>query len=497
MTTRARTEDNAAPSDHAAARAIVVGMMLAMFLSALEQTIVAPALPTIGRRLGDVENLSWVMTAYLLSTTVATPLFGKLSDIYGRRAMLLISLGVFILGSVACALAPTMGTLIAARALQGFGGGGILPLSQTVIADLLSPRERPVIQSYSSAMFLAACFLGPVLGGVLTDYVHWSLIFWINLPLGLGALWLTDRALRRLPRNDRPHKLDTLGAALMVAAAVALLLALNRGGGRYDFASVQVIGLIGASVALWLAFAWRIRKAPEPFIPLTMMREPVVFGIVVAGFCSIGTVIALSIFVPLYIELVLGLSASASGLALIALMCGATLGSMLAGRIMARVEHYKRVPVIALMIAIVALAAFALWPGAPSLTTVVVLLTIGGAGLGPMYPTTTVVIQNAVPPHQFGIATGTMSFFRQLGGALIVAIFAAIVLGGDVGAVHGGLPGGGAAAAEMAGLFRWVFAAATAFTAVAFIALAVIKEQPLRGPGDVLSPSSSKPVAAE
>jgi EmrB/QacA subfamily drug resistance transporter len=492
--TTATTEH--APRDHAAALSIIFGMMLAMFLSALEQTIVAPALPTIGRTLGDVENLSWVMTAYLLSTTVATPLFGKLSDIYGRRAMLLISLGVFVLGSVACALAPTMGALIAARALQGFGGGGILPLAQTVIADLLSPRERPVIQSYSSAMFLAACFLGPVLGGTLTDYLHWSLIFWINLPLGLVALWLTDRALRRLPRNDRPHRLDMVGAMLMVLASVALLLALNRGGGRYDFISVQVLGLVAASALLWVAFAAWLRRAPEPFIPLTMMREPVVFGIVVAGFCSIGTVIGLSIFMPLYIELVLGRSASASGLALIALMCGATLGSMVAGRIMARIEHYKRVPVVGLAIACMALAAFALWPRELSLPTVVALLTVGGAGLGPMYPTTTVVIQNAVSPHQFGIATGTMSFFRQLGGALIVAIFAAIVLGGDVAAVHAPQPGS-AAAAGMAGLFRFVFAAAAAFTFIALIALALIEEQPLRGPGQAHGAPASKPVAAE
>src|SRR5262245_5981322 len=279
--------------DQAAALSIIIGIMLAMFLSALEQTIVAPALPTIGRSLGDVEMLSWVVTAYLISTTVATPLFGKLSDIHGRRLMMLISIGVFILGSVLCALAPNMWALIAARTLQGIGGGGIIPLAQTVIADLLSPRERPLIQAYSSTMFMAASILGPVLGGVLTDYVHWSLIFWINLPMGVVALIMTDRALQRLPRNERPHRLDFAGAALMIAATIALLLALAWGGVRYPWASFTILGLVAASAGLWALFAWQLMRAPEPFIPLTMLRDKVVFGIVVAGFFSIGTVVGL------------------------------------------------------------------------------------------------------------------------------------------------------------------------------------------------------------
>jgi len=229
---------------------------------------------------------------------------------------------VFILGSIACALAPTLWMLILARALQGIGGGGILPLAQTVIADLLSPRERPLVQSYSSAMFMSASILGPVLGGFLTDYVHWSLIFWINLPLGAVALLMTDRALRRLPRNERPHQLDLVGAALMVGAAIALLLALTWGGKYLSWLSPQILGLVGGSVVLWLLFALRLARAPEPLIPLTMVREPVIAAIVTAGFFSIGTIIGLSIFVPLYIELVLGFSASASGAALIAFMAG-------------------------------------------------------------------------------------------------------------------------------------------------------------------------------
>lgn len=479
--------------EHAAARAIIIGIMLAMFLSALEQTIVAPALPTIGRALTDVENLSWVVTAYLIATTVATPLFGKLSDIYGRRRMMLIAIGVFVAGSVACALAPNMATLIVARALQGIGGGGILPLAQTVIADLLSPRERPLVQAYSSTMFMAACILGPVLGGVLTDYVYWSLIFWINLPLGIGALILTDRALRRLPRNERPHRLDLGGAALMVGATIVLLLALAWGGVRYPWASPPIVGLVGVSAALWIVFAWRLARAPEPFIPLTMLRDPVVLGIAVAGFFSIGTIIGLSIFIPLYVELVLGQTPSASGIVLIGFMGGATLGSMVAGRLMSRLERYKRVPVFAMPIGIAALIVFAIAPEL-SLAQVAALLTIGGAGMGPMYPTTTVIIQNAVPLHQLGIATGTLNFFRQLGGALVVAVFAAIVLGG--------LDAGGltldklssTAAGTAAASFRWVFVAGAVFLGIALVALIAIKEQPLRGPAPHGTP---KPMAAE
>ena len=495
----AETAADAAPLDHAGIRAIMFGILLAMFLSALEQTIVAPALPTIGRALADVENLSWVVTAYLLAATAATPLFGKLADIHGRRRMMLVAVVLFLLGSAACALAPTIGALIAARALQGIGGGGILPLAHTIIGDMVTPRERPRYQSYTSIMFLVASISGPLLGGVLTDYVHWTMIFWINLPLGAFALWMTDRALKRLPRNDRPHKLDVLGAALMVLAALSLMLSMTWGGTRYGWSSWPILALLAASCALWFLFALRVATAPEPFIPLSVLREPIVRAITAAGFCSIGTIIGLSIFLPLYFELVLGFSPSGSGTALIVFLAAATLGSFLAGRLMIRTAHYTRVPLAGLALGLLMLIAFALKPGGLSLTEVCVLLSIGGTGLGVMYPVTTTIVQNTVQPHQLGTATGALNFARQLGGAIIVAAFGTVLIGGIDSGGHGltleMLHGGAArAGGDFAMLFRWVFAAGAGFLAVGLIAVLAIEERPLRGPRKEAAVS---PVAAE
>src|SRR3954470_21713690 len=233
--------------DHASVRRIILGLMLAMFLSSLDQTIVATALATIGRAYGEVESLTWVVTAYLLAATVVVPIYGKLSDIYGRRPALLTGIAIFVAGSVACALAPTMPALIAARALQGIGGGGLIALSQTIVGDAVSPRERGRYQGYFGAVFATASIAGPVLGGVFAEHLHWSFIFWINVPLGLAAFVISGRALKALPRHERPHKLDFLGAALMVTATIALLLALNWGGTRYPWSSAQILGLLGAA----------------------------------------------------------------------------------------------------------------------------------------------------------------------------------------------------------------------------------------------------------
>jgi EmrB/QacA subfamily drug resistance transporter len=470
----------AAPLDHATIRTMIAGIMLALFLSALEQTIVAPALPAIGRSLGHIDDLPWVVTAYLLAATGATPLFGKLSDIHGRRTILLLSITIFVAGSVACALAPAMWVLILGRALQGIGGGGLLPIVQTIIADLLSPRERPIVQSYVSVTFMSASILGPVLGGLLTDHLHWSFIFWLNLPLGAVALVMTARALRRLPRHERPHQLDLIGGALMIGAALALLLALTWGA-RYGWTSWRVVGLLVASAALWILFVMRLLTVREPFIPVAILRGNVTSAITCASFFAIGTVIGVTIYTPLYCQVVLGASASASGLVLIGFMAGTTAGSLAAGRLIVRLTRYMRVPIVGLVIAIAVLGVLAAAPARFSLGAFALLLTVLGLTLGPMYTVGTVVMQNAVKRHQLGTATGTLNLFRVLGGAMIVAAFGAIIIGGAGDAASmmmlGKLAGGYGASA-----FRFVFIAAAICLGVALACVLAVEERPLHGP---------------
>ena len=217
---------------------------MAMFLAALDQTIIATALPTIGREIGDFDLLPWVVTSYLLTATAVTPLYGKFSDIRGRRRTMLVGIGLFVAGSVACALAPTMIVLILARGLQGLGGGGLISLAQTIIGDIVAPKERGRYQAYIAGVFVSSSLAGPVLGGFFAEHLHWSIIFWINVPLGLIAFFMTDRLLRRLPRHDRPHALDVLGAVLLVAATSVLMLALNWGGVRYPWGSLQILSPI-------------------------------------------------------------------------------------------------------------------------------------------------------------------------------------------------------------------------------------------------------------
>jgi EmrB/QacA subfamily drug resistance transporter len=479
--------------DDATKRTIVFGVLLAMLLAALDQTIVATALPTIGRDLGDLRNLSWIVTAYLLSSTAVTPLYGKVSDIYGRRTTLLTAIGIFIVGSIACALAPSMLALIIARFVQGLGGGGLISLAHTIIGDAMSPKERGRYMGYFGAVFALSSMAGPVLGGVLSQAFHWSLIFWINIPLGLLAFAMTANALRKLPRHERPHKIDAIGALLLVLASVLLLLALSWGGVTYAWNSPVILGIIAGSAVAWVLFVIRLLTAPEPFLPLGVLGNKVVAYATLAGFFGIGTMVGMSIYLPLYFQSVLHLSAGGSGVALIPLSIGTVIGAQLSGQLMTRVKFYKLPPLIGLGVAAITTGVLAFVAGTMSLAGIEILLTIIGLGLGTLFPVTIVAVQNAVLPHHMGSATATVNFMRSLGSAIIVATFGAIFLGG-VGAITGS--GGGtsveervaAAAASgmsLAGAFQGVFIAATIGIAVAFLFFLLMEQRPIRGHGPV------------
>src|SRR5262250_3055177 len=412
----------------AEAKAIFAGLMLVVFLAALNQTIVATALPTIGRAFNDFENLSWVVTAYLLTSTAVAPLYGKISDIYGRRATILASIGIFLAGSAVCAIAPDMTLLVIGRALQGIGGGGILPVAQAIMADAIAPRERGRYQAYMGIVWVTSGVGGPILGGVLSEHFHWSLIFWINLPLAIAAAMMTYTRLERLPRHERRHKLDIVGAGLMMAAAVSLLLALTWGGTRYPWLSPPIIALLAGSGILSFAFVWRLTHAPEPFLPLSVMSEPIMYMGTAANSFAMGASIGLVIFVPLYYELVHHLSASDSGLALVPLAL-TTPGSILSGRAMLHMRRYKWVPLVGLTIGIAGLGLL-IWQPALSLWGVIVIMSLVGIAVGTVFPVCTVSIQNAVPNHQVGVAMGAMNFFRALASAFAVAVMGAILLAG-------------------------------------------------------------------
>jgi len=473
-----------APLDAREIRSIFTGIMLAMFLAALDQTIIATALPLISRDLGDVQNLPWVATAYLLAATAVTPLYGKASDIYGRRAMLLLAIATFVAGSIACALAPSMLVLVLARGLQGLGGGGLISLAQTIIADIVSPKERGRYQVRIASVFLASGLAGPYLGGFLAQHFHWSAIFWINVPLGLLAFGLTNRLLRKLPRHDRPHRLDILGAALMALATTLLMFALNGEGAAIGKGSFWFAALIGASILTWGLFALRIRLAAEPLVPLRVLANPVVRTAAIASSLGVGTNVAMTIYVPIYLQAEMNLTASQSGIALIPLMAGGVIGAMISGRTMARVRHYKRLPLFGLLLATFAMAVLAIFGTRLTLTAFVAILGISAVALGTLFPVTTVAIQNAVAHQDLGIATAAMNFFRQLGGAILVAIYGAIIVGGSSSAsatsVEELARNAAASGTDLAFLFQMLFAVAAAGFGLALLAFAIMEERPLR-----------------
>jgi EmrB/QacA subfamily drug resistance transporter len=478
------------PLTPAEVRTILMSLMVAMFLAALDQTIVATALPTIGRQFHDVSSLSWVITAYLLASTAVAPVFGTLSDIYGRRAMIIAALSLFIAGSVLCALAPNMPVLILARGLQGLGGGGILPIVQTVISDIVSPRERGQYQAYFSGVWVAAGIGGPVLGGLFAEHLHWSLIFWINLPLALAALALLLPRMRKIPTFHRRRKVDWLGGVVLMASAVVLMLVLSWGN-RFLWLSPTILAMLCASLALALTFVWHAGRADEPFLPLPLLRGSVVPYAIAAGGCALGAMTGLTVHLPLYYEVVYRLGASETGLALIPLAAISTCGAAIAGRTMAHARHYKRVAIVGTSVA--ALCGVALALTSLPLWGLLLLLSVFALGLGTTFPISVVSIQNAVARAQVGTVTGAMNFFRALMASFTVAALAAILLmalGANISLAgeHRG-PVSSIPVADMITAFRYVFGAAAAMMACATLCMVMMEERPLAGPARPAKPA--------
>ncbi|UVA80845.1 MDR family MFS transporter [Pandoraea commovens] len=472
-------------------KSILTGLLLIMFLGSLDQTIVAPALPTIARDLGSFDAVSWVVTAYLLSSTAITPIVGKLSDLFGRRVVIAASVAVFLVGSVLCALAPSMLALIVARGVQGLGGGGLIALSNTVIADIVSPRERGRYQGYISGMFAVSGVAGPVTGGVFAQYLNWTLIFWINIPLGLLAIYLSDRALRRLPRREGKPSIDYLGSLLLIVSTVCLLLALTWGGHRYAWLSAEIGGLVAATVIVGAVFLRHQRTVREPLLPVALLANPVFRMTSTMAVLVMMVNISIGIYVPLYLQLQRGESASSSGLMLILPLLGIVVGALSSGHYMRQTGHYKRPPQIGLPVAFAGLAIIALGVQSLPLTVIGICLGLVGIGFGSAMPVMTVATQNAVAPRDIGIATAAHAFFRALGGMIGVAMFGALIVGllvaGDNGSAPRELtdflrPGGAPAGMEdhLRLAFGAFFGGSALIAALAIVALARLPELPLR-----------------
>jgi MFS family permease len=459
---------------HAETQLIVWGMLLPVFMASLDQTILASALPTIGRDLGDLHSLPWLVTAYLIASAAITPLYGKISDIHGRRLTVLIALATYMAGSVVCLAATDMLALICGRVLHGLGGGGLASMGMVVLGDLAGPRERGKYYAWFSVTYTTAGACGPALGGFIAQNLHWKVIFALGLAMGVVAWMITWKLLRRLPRHERYHRLDVLGALLIMAASTAFMLALSLGGARYPWASPQILGLGAVALTLGGAFVARLRSAPEPLIPLPMLRDPVVRCTFMMNSFGWGSIVGLNIFLPIYLQSVIGMSPTNAGLSLMVLMVTVNASAGIAGQFYGRMTHYKWLPMAGLAVAIAAVLTLALTADRLSAFHFEVLLALIGIGFGPVPPACSIVLQNSVAIHQFGTAVGTMNFSRTLYTTMLIAVFGAIVL---TGVPAGATTTLGAAAADD---FRRVFFAAAASLTVAFLGLLLLEEKPLQ-----------------